>query len=106
MLNEDKPKRCVDPIIKFCQECPWGHVSYPAWVETAEDLEWCSIESTCILGYDQGRPEDEPTEEELREFDEWCKNGGMTFNINEMHKNESGEVVIDDFTVTGFGISL
>jgi hypothetical protein len=26
-----------------------------------------------MLGYDQGRPEDEPTEEELKEYDEWCK---------------------------------
>jgi hypothetical protein len=26
-----------------------------------------------MLGYDQGRPEDEPTEEELKEFEEWCK---------------------------------
>jgi NADH pyrophosphatase NudC (nudix superfamily) len=26
-----------------------------------------------MLGFDQGRPEDEPTEEELKEFDEWCQ---------------------------------
>jgi hypothetical protein len=23
------------------------------------------------LGFDKGRPEDEPTDEELKEFDEW-----------------------------------
>lgn len=80
-MNETKPTRCVDPVIKYCQGCPWGHVSYPAWVETAEDLEWCAIETTCILGYDQGRPEDEPTEEELREFDEMCKN--IRYETNE-----------------------
>jgi hypothetical protein len=24
-----------------------------------------------MYGFDQGRPEDEPTEEELKEFEEW-----------------------------------
>ena len=68
----DKPTRCIDPVIRFCQECPWGWTNYPEWVETADDLNWCRIESGCMLGFDQGRPEDEPTEEELKEFDEWC----------------------------------
>lgn len=29
------------------------------------------FEAICTLGFDKGRPEDEPTEEELREFEEW-----------------------------------
>ena len=66
----DKPTRCIDPIVKFCQECRWGWVKYPEWVETAEDLADCSFECGCTLGYDQGRPEDEPTEEEIKEFTE------------------------------------
>lgn len=66
-----KPKRCIDPIIKCCEWCKWGHSE---WVETTEDLEWGSVEVGCTLGYDQGRPEDEPTEEELKEFEEWVKN--------------------------------
>ena len=69
----EKPKRCIDPVIKYCQGCPWGYVAYPAWVETAEDLEGCCFESYCILGYDQGRPEDEPTEAELEEYEKQCK---------------------------------
>lgn len=69
----DKPTRCIDPVIKFCQECRWGWTHYPEWVETREDLSDCSIESGCTLGYDRGRPEDEPTEEELAEFERWCK---------------------------------
>lgn len=73
MLNEPKPTRCIDPVIKYCQECRYGHCIYPAWVETAEDLEWCTFETVCIYGFDQGRPEDEPTEEELKEFEEWVK---------------------------------
>lgn len=68
----DKPSRCIDPVIKFCQECRFGWTHYPEWVETADDLNWCRIESGCTFGFDQGRPEDEPTEEELKEFDEWC----------------------------------
>lgn len=92
MMNETKPKRCIDPVIKYCQGCPWGHVSYPAWVETAEDLEWCTIESTCILGYDQGRPEDEPTEEELREFDEMCK------QLEESRRIQNEEIIEEDFS--------
>ena len=64
----DKPKRCIDPVIKFCQECRWGWVNYPEWVETEDDLAGCCFESGCTLGYDRGRPEDEPTEEELKNF--------------------------------------
>lgn len=75
-LNEIKqknniPTRCIDPVIKFCQECQWGHNIYPDWVETKEDLIGCSFETICTLGYDKGRPEDEPTEEELKKFNEW-----------------------------------
>lgn len=68
----DKPTRCIDPVIKYCQGCRWGWVNYPEWVETDEDCEGCFFESGCTLGYDQGRPEDEPTEEELKEFERWC----------------------------------
>lgn len=68
----NKPTRCISPIIKLCQECPWGWTHYPEWVETSEDLAFCTVESGCMLGYDQGRLEDEPTAEELKEFEEWC----------------------------------
>lgn len=71
-FNDELPKRCIDPVIKFCQECRYGWCKYPDWVETYEDLAYCTIESGCSLGYDTGRPEDEPTEEELKEFDSWC----------------------------------
>ena len=43
------PTRCIDPIIKFCQECPWGYNVYPPWVEAGEDLEGCSFETVCTL---------------------------------------------------------
>ena len=68
-----KPTRCIDPVVKYCQGCEWGHTSYPTWVETADDLSNCRIETSCMLGFDQGRPEDEPTNEELEEFDKWVR---------------------------------
>ena len=68
---EGKPTRCIDPVIKFCQECPYGWVHYPEWVETYEDTFDCTFKSGCSLGYDKGRAEDEPTEEELKKFEEW-----------------------------------
>lgn len=66
---DERPTRCIDSVIKYCQECRWGWVKHPDWVETSEDLEGCSFESGCMLGFDQGRPEDEPTAEELAEFE-------------------------------------
>lgn len=72
-MNNEKPSRCIDPIIKYCQGCRWSWIEYPAWVETREDLEGCTFESGCMLGYDQGRPEDEPTPEEIEEFEAWLK---------------------------------
>ncbi len=71
MLDE-KPKRCIDPVIKYCQGCCYGWIKYPDWVETSEDLCECLFESGCTLGFDKGRLEDEPTAEELAQFEEWC----------------------------------
>ena len=68
-----RPTRCIDPVIKYCQGCRYGHCIYPEWVETAEDLEWCSFETVCMYGFDKDRPEDEPTEEEIKEFEEWLE---------------------------------
>ncbi len=69
----DLPTRCIDPVIKFCQDCLWGRNIYPDWVETSEDLNGCTFDSECTLGFDKGRPEDEPTDEELKEFDSRLK---------------------------------
>lgn len=68
----DKPTRCIDPVIKFCQECKYGWVHYPDYVENYEDTLGCCFECGCVYGFDKGRPEDEPTQEELKEFEEWC----------------------------------
>ena len=60
------PTRCVDPVIKYCQGCKYGWVEYPSWVETREDLDGCCFESGCIFGLENTQP----TEEELKEFEE------------------------------------
>lgn len=67
MLDE-KPKRCIDPVLKRCPDCPIGWVKYPDWVETLDDLYGCVFESGCMYGFEN----DEPTAEELAEFEEWC----------------------------------
>lgn len=54
------PTRCIDPVMKCCQDCAWGYREY---------LAGCCFESGCTLGFDEGRPEDEPTDEELQEFE-------------------------------------
>lgn len=73
MEKKPKPTRCIDPVMKYCQECQWGYVNYPDGVETYEDTQGCCFESGCTLGYDHGRPEDEPTEEEMKQFEKWCE---------------------------------
>ena len=68
----NKPTRCIDPVIKYCQRYQYGWIKYPDWAETSEDLNSCSFESGCIYGFEHT----EPTEKELKEFDKWTKNYG------------------------------
>lgn len=77
LIDVDKPTRCIDPVIKYCQECEHGYKIFPEWVETYEDTLDCSFKSGCMYGFDKGRPEDEPTEEEIREFNEWYESQGL-----------------------------
>lgn len=63
----DRPTRCVDPVIKYCQGCQYGWIKYPDWVETREDLEWCTFDSGCMFGLE----DTEPTPEEVAEFERW-----------------------------------
>lgn len=65
----DKPIRCIDPVIKFCQECKYGWVKYPDWVETYEDTFDCTFQSGCMFDLEK----DEPTDEELNVFDNMMK---------------------------------
>lgn len=63
-MIDERPKRCIDPVIKFCQECEWGWVKYPEWIETREDLEYYTFECGCTLGLE----DTEPTAEEMEEY--------------------------------------
>ena len=67
MNDKENPKRCIDPVIKFCQECKYGWVKYPEWVENYEDTLECDFEYGCTLGLENT----EPTEEELLQFKSW-----------------------------------
>lgn len=68
-IIHDLPTRCIDPVMKCCQDCIWGYCRYGDDIEYYADLADCSVESGCTLGFDQGRSEDEPTDEELQEFE-------------------------------------
>lgn len=70
MITMNKPTRCVDPVIKYCQDCEYGWITYPDCVETFEDLKGGYFESGCMYGLENT----EPTEEELKEFNEWIGN--------------------------------
>lgn len=62
-----RPDRCIDPVIKYCQECKYGLVKYPEWVETYEDTFDCTFEVSCMYGLENT----EPTYEEVEEFEKW-----------------------------------
>lgn len=72
-MNEAKPSRCIDPVMKYCQECRYGHIVYHDWAENYVDTFGCCFNTICIYGFDKGRPEYEPTEEELKEFEKWME---------------------------------
>ena len=59
-----QPTRCIDPVMKYCQECPYGNISYPEDVETYSDTQGSSFDCHCMYGLENT----EPTEEELTEF--------------------------------------
>ena len=62
------PTRCIDPIMQYCQGCRYGYIDYPSWVETSEDLDGCCFDSGCIFGLE----DTQPTEKEIKEFEERC----------------------------------
>lgn len=69
MCFDGKPTRCIDPVIQYCQDCRYGFVEYPSWVETYEDTFGCHFRSGCIYGLEDTIP----TPEEEHEFELMCK---------------------------------
>lgn len=68
-MIDEKPTRCINPVVKLCQDCKYGYVKYPEWVETYKDTLDCSFESGCTLGLE----DTEPTKEELLEYEQWIR---------------------------------
>ena len=64
-----KPMRCIDPVMKYCQGCRYGNISYPCDVETYSDTQGSCFDYYCMYGLEK----DEPTEEELNEFYKYLK---------------------------------
>ena len=63
-MENNRPVRCIDPVVRYCQDCKYGFVKYPDWVETYEDTFGCTFESGCIYGLENTVP----TLEEEQEF--------------------------------------
>lgn len=55
--------RCIDSVMKYCPACPYGIVHYSDDFDT-EFFDYC-----CMYGFEF----DEPTDEELKEYEEWLK---------------------------------
>lgn len=51
--------------IRYCQDCKYGFVKYPDWVETYEDTLGCTFESGCIYGLENTVPAPEEKQEFL-----------------------------------------
>lgn len=41
------PTRCVDPVMKCCQDSAWGYREYGDDVECSADLAGCCFENGC-----------------------------------------------------------
>lgn len=50
-ISHDLPIRCVDPVMKCCQDCTWGYYEYGDDVKCYADLASCCFESGCTLGF-------------------------------------------------------
>lgn len=66
-----KPKeiKCLDPVIKYCEVCPFGRVEYGSDVETYADTMGACYETSCMYGLEDTKP----TKKELEEFEKWYK---------------------------------
>lgn len=63
--------RCLDPVMKYCQACKYGIIHYSDDVENYHDTFGANFETHCIYGLEK----QQPSEEELKQFDDWCKKG-------------------------------
>lgn len=53
LADNKKQVQCIDPEMKFCQECEYGGCVYPDDVETSRDLEGCCFDTFCMYDFDK-----------------------------------------------------
>lgn len=71
-MNEQKPTRYIDSIVKYCQGCRWGGVTYDDEdAVRAFPNEDHHFTEYCRLGLQ----DTEPTQEELDEFEKLAYQG-------------------------------
>lgn len=56
-----QPVRCIDLVIKYCQQCEYRRVYYP-------DLDTKYFDVSCMYGLEGCKS----TEKEIKEFEDWC----------------------------------
>ena len=62
--------RCLDPVMKYCQGCKYGIINYSDDVENYYDTLGANFETNCMYGLENQNP----SKEEMAEFDDFCKN--------------------------------
>lgn len=65
--------RCLDPVMKYCQGCKYGTISYSDDIETYYDTFGANFKTHCIYGLEKQKP----SEEDLKEFYDWYGKGGI-----------------------------
>ena len=63
--------KCLDPVMKYCQACPYGNIHYSDDIETYYDTLGANFEIYCIYGLEKQKP----SEKDLKEFYDWYKRG-------------------------------
>ena len=69
-MMEERPTRCIDPVMKYCQMCKYGLVIYPEGT-TKEDVLYggACFDTQCIYDLE----DTVPTRKEIREFNKQWK---------------------------------
>ena len=63
------PKRCIDPIMQYCQGCKYGITIYPEGTTREDVQEGCCFDTICMYDLENTIP----TKREKRKFEKECK---------------------------------
>lgn len=53
---KSKEIKCLDPVMKYCQECPYGIIEYDSDIETYTDTISACFKTSCIHGLEDTEP--------------------------------------------------